>query len=389
MNIRKILKNLYLIIFVAIGIIGIASVYNWFDYYNNDKKINNEWNASLGSKFETEIASTFLFKNQLIDINGLFRRIIGQREMNEVIKLNNGYLFTTVPKTNDDVLKKYASNINKFNEYCNENGIKYLYSIAPNTLSKYDNQLPVGIEDYGNSDADKLVKYIKDYNVDVLDIREEMYKDGINQYDMMYKTDHHWTTEAGFYVYTKIEDYITNNFDCDVDARISDINFYDICKYDKWHLGTRGQRTGKYYAGIDDLDLLIPKFPTLIKNDNGDVGNMQNIVYDVDSISKRNIRSSYAYANVFDKSLNHHINISSNNNIKVLMITDSMGLAVNPFLIIGFSEFMCVQNYTLSKDLTPELISNYKPDVIINLNFIENAVTLGTIYDFNSFFEQK
>ena len=76
---------------------------------------------------------------------------------------------------------------------------------------------------------------------------------------MMYKTDHHWTTRAGFYAYCKLEDYLTQIFQCDVDSRIGDINNYNIEVYEKWHLGSNGQRTGIYFAGIDDFELIVPK----------------------------------------------------------------------------------------------------------------------------------
>ena len=51
-----------------------------------------------------------------------------------------------------------------------------------------------------------------------------MHEDGIDQYDMMYRTDHHWTTEAGFYAYGILEGYIVEKTGCNVDARVSDIN---------------------------------------------------------------------------------------------------------------------------------------------------------------------
>jgi hypothetical protein len=210
-----------------------------------------------------------------------------------------------------------------------------------------------------------------------------MYEDGIDHYDMMYKTDHHWNTEAGFYAYGILEDYIVSKTGCKVDERISNIDNYTVTKYKNWHLGSRGQRTGRYFAGIDDFDLIIPNFETQIQNNAGDVGNMQDIIINMEPLSKKEYTSRYTYDLVLENSLGHCININSENDIKILIVSDSFSKAVNPFLIMGFSEIQYVYDRDVSS-INPNYIEEYNPDIVILLYYADNAMGNGA-YTFDGF----
>ena len=164
-----------------------------------------------------------------------------------------------------------------------------------------------------------------------------------------------------------MEEYITQKLDCEVDSKISDISNYDIEKYEKWHLGSQGQRTGQYYAGIDDFDLFIPKFDTTIQH-NDQVGKMQDLVYNMEKLQKRELNQRGTYDYVFGNSLSDYKNLDCKNDKKILIMTDSMGECVNQYLIMGFGEIKTLSDYT-SEDLTAEVIQEYNPDIVILLYY--------------------
>ena len=352
-------------------------------FYINDEVDYNEWNADLGNKFETDVATTFFEKFQFININGAFKNLLGQHEMNGVVKLNNDYLLTTIGYVDDEILLDYTRSILYFKKYLDNRGTKLLYAITPYTLGKYDNQLPVGIEDYGNDNADRLLQMLSDVDVATMDFRALMHEDGIDHYKMMYKTDHHWTTEAGFYAYGKLEQYIVNETGCEVDKRISDISNYSIKTYKNWHLGTRGQRTGKYYAGIDDFDLILPNFNVNIQSDDGKIGSMQDMVINLDSLKERKVTSRYTYDRVLGGDIGHYVNLEAKNDIKILIISDSFAKAVNPYLMMGFAEINYVDDSGTS-EISPEYIENYDPDIVILLYYLQNAMS-NRAYSFSDF----
>lgn len=379
---EKIVSSVYILIFIlVIAGIGIASTSNLIKFYVDDEIDYNEWNVDLGNEFETDIASTFWEKFQLININGAIRNLLGQREMNNVIKLNNGYLMTPIGYVDDDILDEHAKDISTFKKYLDDRGTGFLYIMTPYTEGKYDSQLPEGVEDYGNDDADRLVSRIKKLNVDVIDFRETMNDDGVDHYSMMYKTDHHWTTEAGFYAYGKIEKHITDKMNCEVDSRVSDISNYTITKYKNWHLGSRGQRTGYLYAGADDFDLIVPNFETKIENDRGETGKVQELVISTKPLLNKKYTSRYTYDETFVGATDNLINLEAKNNIKILMISDSFAKAVCPYLIMGFKEIRTVYNLN-SEIVTKEYIENYDPDIVIMMHYTENAMN-DAAYNFS------
>lgn len=379
---KKISSISFLILFVLlVCCIGFFSFVRLFKFYVNDEVYYNEWTADLGNKFETDICTTFFGKTSFVDMNGAFRSLLGQKEMNGVLKLNNGYLTILMSEVDDAALENYARNLSDFNEYLDSRGTKLVYALAPCTVDKYDPQLPIGKADYSNDNADRLIGFIKDQNIDIIDFREEFHNDGLSCYDMMYKTDHHWTTNAGFYVYCKLEKYITGFSGCTVDERVSDLSQYTVTTYPEWHLGSRGQRTGRYFAGIDDFDLIIPNFETKIQQ--GDtVGNMQDLTYDLSVLENRDYTSRYTYDAV-QNSLGNYVNLESKNDIKILFITDSFGRAVSPYLMMGFHEIAYV--YDMSTNiLTPDFIETFDPDVVIAMYYLNNAL-LEDGYNFQNF----
>ena len=382
---NKIRNYAYIAVFSVIIIgLGFLSYRKLTNFYINQEKDYNEWTPDLGSKFETDIASTFFNKFGFVNLNGAVCNALNQPCMNGVVKLNNGYLLTTLPYSSDEVLRTYADSTIRFDEYLKNRGTVLVYANTPYTSSKYDPQLPIGINDYGNDNCDRFLQMLKDAGVDTIDFRETMYDDGIDQYSMMYKTDHHWTTKAGLYAYGVLEDYVVGKTGCDVDERISDIQNYTVTTYKKWHLGSRGQRTGIYYAGIDDFDLIIPNFDTSIQNGAGTVGNMQDVMINMEPLANKDYTSRYTYDSVLGGSLGHFTNLDCKNDIKVLLITDSFGKAVAPYLAMGFAQIDYVYDADVS-GVTPEFIESIDPDVVIMMYYPEFLLEGRQPFSFSGF----
>lgn len=371
---KRLSSVMYMIVFLlAVGVLGTASFAKLIHYYDTGIIENNEWTIELGSKLETDIATNFCNKFSFVNFNGAVHRLFGQQEMNGVVKLNNGYLLTTFDYEDDKKIQCNADKVIELKNYLDEKGIEFLYVIPPYTSGKYDPQLPAGISDYGNDNLDRFAKMLEDGGVETLDIREAMREDGVDHYDMMYKTDHHWTTEAGFYAYLQINDILMQKLDCEVDLKVMDFSNYSVTTYPKWHLGSRGQRTGAYFAGIDDFDLILPAFETIISNGT-ESGSFEEIVINKEPLGRKEQISRYTYDNVLGRSCANFVNHQALNDKKILMITDSFGKAVNPFLILSYGEVRT------NMDEHSE-ISDYKPDVVIIMYYIDNVLKDET-YDF-------
>ena len=389
---RKISTIAYLLVFlICIVLLGGVSFSKLVDFYVNDVVDYNEWTADLGSPFETDVATSFYQKMGFVNVNAAFRNLLLQRQMNGVVKLNNGYLISPIGWVSDE--SQYnADAVVHLKQYLDEHNISFLYVIAPYTSSKYDPQLPVGVEDFANDNLDRFSAMLQKENVDVLDLREIMHEEGIDQYEMMYRTDHHWTTKGGFYAYTKINEWLMKELNCKVDPQVSNISNYTITTYEKWHLGSNGQRTGASFAGIDDFDLITPNFETsliVMQEDSdkfGQEGSFEDIFIDRRPLEKRNPFSRYTYDDVYGAALTSCVNMRSDNDKKIVLLTDSYGRAIAPYLSISYKQL--VKLGTDVDSLTSSFIEDiYKPDVVIMCLYAGNAIGDGdyarSYYDFS------
>lgn len=351
---------LYGITFVLlIFFFGISSMVQLAHAYLTHENINNDWNPENGTRFEADLSSTFFRKNRFINTNGAIQRLLGQREMNGIVKLNNGYLFIPYERLTDEELLPRVQDAVTLKEFLDARGISFIYAITPYTSDKYDPQLPTGVEDYGNENLDRLIELLREAGIEPLDFRKTLQDDGINAYDMVYKTDHHWNTSMGFYAFSKFTGRLMNELHCSVDPQVLDLQNYTVTTYPSGHIGTRGQRTGIYYTGIDDFELITPNFETALNNGVVD-GTFEELVVSRSPFTDPDIMSRYTYDKALERSCGSFINYNSKNDKKLLVLTDSFGKAVNPYLILAFNEVR-----TLGGDIDYDYIEEYQPDAVI------------------------
>ncbi|MCR4739756.1 MAG: hypothetical protein K5886_05790 [Lachnospiraceae bacterium] len=371
----QLLPVIYFCIFV-IGI-GFLSFMNLAGHYINDEPDINEWIPESGSRFESDISNNFFAQFDFVNLNGLMARATGERELNGVLKLDNGYLTDTSPYFDDDVLNRNMNMVVAFKDYLAQRGIPLIFAVTPNTSAKYDPQIPAYYYDYGNENLDRIASVLRRGGVQVIDLRDELYTDGIDAYDMMYRTDHHWNTRMGFYAYTKICDALETQLGCEVDPVVKDIENYNIETYRKWHLGSRGQRTGKYFGGIDDFDLITPAFDTHLSTVDGEKeGQFRGLLVNTDSLQKKNltimrddVAARSTYDRVLEQSLGDFVNYNSHNDKKILVAADSFGKAVLPFLEISFARVRWEHGPVYGW-----LIDEFEPDAVVMIYDISQEV---------------
>lgn len=337
-----------------------VSIVKITQYYSDAESAKIEWKAEMGSRFEADYASNMWARYGYINLNGFISSMLDQSEMNGVVKLNNGYLTTIMEEVPQEKLDMKAIELERISRILTDKGIEFLYVCAPYSISKYDSQLPVGYEEGMNASIDDFLYRLNQTGVNYIDIREEIHNDEINQYDLWYKTDHHWTTEGGFYVFKVIEEWLESKIGLKVEQRILDESNYSKVVYPKWHLGSYGQRTGRYYAGIDDFILYEPNFETSF---NEDEVTFTETMYNYEPLQNTDYESRYTYDFVLDSAWCSKTNNMASNVKKVWFISDSMGKSVLPFIHLAFSESIV----TSAERVNSEMLEMYSPDVVILL----------------------
>ncbi len=365
-DLAKLPENILAVAFFLFLILtGYYSLKNYWDV-----RVSGVTETADGFSVENDFESNFNIllwhEDKYVEYYGLAAKLLGQPELNEVVKLKNGYLSGVEELVPEENLKRNADDLLALKQYLESRGSSLLYVQTPFKISKFDDQLPAGIADFSNQNIDTFMKYLAENGIATIDIRQTMYEEGMDQYDYFFRTDHHWTPEAGFYAYGKIADYVEENLGIPVDEQVKNLENYQIDNYEDWHLGTNGQRTGIYYGGIDDFHLISPAFDTqLINMDTQATGSYHEILIE-DAVLKEESRAVYDIA--YGNSIGHYFhNPNAANDARVLVVSDSMGKVVAPFLILSYQDV-----YTTGYDLTMEKIEEFAPDIVIYVTYPAN-----------------
>ena len=331
-----------------------------------------------------------LNKGTYININGLMANLMGQRYMNERVKLKNGHLtYVGTDPYLDTSLAAYQ--LIMLNLELSDRGKSFLFVLAPGQISKYEDLMPIGFEADFNHHSDNLIAALRFNNVPVLDLREELHKDGIINSEALFKTDHHWRPETGFWAYGKIVEHLIEIGLIDpIDSKYTDINEYNVEVYKNWFLGTAGQRTGRYFAGLDDFSIITPKFGT-------------NLSVDIPThgISKQGDFSTVGFdhtANRFDlyeaspynayghacRDYKQYINDNAPTDLSIMVIGDSHGNVAFTYLALVASSVTELDMRYYPGDFTV-FFQNADPDIVIVLVGCDGVVNPNTTHDFYSY----
>ena len=326
------------------------------------KKIDNKVNEYIGGKL------------YFVSINGYIQNILNKKIINDadknytVFKLNNSYLTFLYPKVN---VSKHAEALFNLKTLLANKNIPLIYVQVPFKIDKYNSQLPIGLYDTTNQNADDFLQII-DGKIDYIDLRDEIYKSGLNHYELFFKTDHHWKPETAFWAYTRIRNILVKNYEFNINKSFSDINNYNIKKYKNYFLGSQGKRVGLYYGGVDDISLIYPKFETdivfeipskkIFKS-----GDFTHTMFDYKQIENVDymLKNPYSTYTGGDFPLNIIKNKKSNNSKKILLIKDSFSCPLVPFLSLDCSQLHIIDLRYYREGSVIEYINNNKFDIVM------------------------
>ncbi len=325
---------------------------------------------------EDQLDQSNPLRNTFIDINGGFQRLMGKRVLEDanpqlkVHRLDNGQLTFTVEPTETDWK---AENLVSLSEWCAAQDTPLLYVQAPFKIDPADAQLPTGTSDYTNQNADALLAALEQAGVDHLDLRQEIKEQGLDHASLFYKTDSHWTTEAAFWAYTTICETLEEDYGFSIDDAVTDPANFSTTTYENIFLGSQGKRVGTLYAGVDNVNILLPKFETNLRyevpNHNfSKTGSFNETVMDYAHVKTTDYynKSPYYVYSGGDYPLSHITNLNQQNGKKILLVRDSFSCAVAPFLSLAVGQ---VDTFDLRYNDTPlkDYITESDPDIVIFL----------------------
>ena len=317
-------------------------------------------------------SNNLVWKEKYININGLFSRLTGRQECNNVILARNGMLIETVSRRNLDVM---GEKISEFSSYLDDQGIEFTFVLAPKKEDTYDEILPTGVESFANENCDKLVETLEVSNVDVLDLRPYFSDtpEQINKY--FFATDHHWTLEGAFLAYQKLTEHILLKCpESNIDMWYADMEQWEAHTVEDCFLGSHGKRVGVYFGGVDDVTWYTPTFETAMSCAVPD--KRQYYVGDFSDAVVREWRTegtNYFYSNPYavymaqDLALVQHRNGGAPSDLKVLLIKDSFGLPVEAYMSTMYQELDVIDPRYFDECSVAEYVQRTQPDMVVLL----------------------
>lgn len=346
------------------------------------------------STIEYTFNDSFPTKGLLITANGGIQRLLGARHLNDRYLLDNGHLSYTIEEYD---VTRIAENTVAFAGKLEAQGIPLIYVNAPFKIHREDKQLPVGVEDYSNENADRFLALLREQNVLTLDLRRSMEADGLDHYSLFYKTDHHWTAEAGFWAFTKIADFLQSlDPSFAPDTRITDPSAYTFTSYEGIFLGSAGRRVGPWFAGMDDLTVIEPVFDTNLRffaeSEGVDRrGSYSQTVLFPENLSGGNAFETTRYNVYCDQDYDKLILTNNSRELglavqstpkRLLVFKDSFSSVVIPFLALGYEE-LCFVDLRLFEGDVAALIADFRPDaVLVSYNIGAFEESNSNMFDF-------
>ena len=208
---------------------------------------------------ENYLGERFRGKYELLSLNGGFARLEGRTRYHDVQLLNNGMLADVNLRMADT--RAFSDNLDRFRRDLEKMGIPFLFVMAPYKVPTEENLLPPGGRDTLNAIADQALSELAERQVPFLDLRQEMSRTAEQVEKYFYRTDHHWNAEGAFLAYRRIMEALQARFP-ETKTTYTDPSLWEKSVLPDWWLGSHGREVGPLYAGLDDLDLLLPSFET-------------------------------------------------------------------------------------------------------------------------------
>lgn len=308
-------------------------------------------------------------KEGWVTLNGGVQRLLGRREVNERYRLENGQMTYIIPELD---MEPIARNTVNFARALEERDIPFLYVNLLFKVDEQDKQLPPGVEDYSNENADRFLAILRREGVDALDLRELERAEGLDHYSLFFPSDHHWTPETGLWASARIAAALAER----EPSLAADLSLMDPANYDRdvregIFLGSHGRRVGEWYIGADDLSILTPRFETRLRFSVPELelvreGSFAETMLFPEKLEQTDRMHSAAY-DVYtggEYGLLRVENLLGGNGKRLLVLQDSFSLVVIPFFSLGYERVDYLDLRLWDGDLL-SYIDETSPDMVL------------------------
>ena len=361
------------IIFMIILVLPVADTI--FHFIPEEKNTENralktlpKFNFSFLDKFPVEFdeyySDNFDFRNQFLAFNSKIKfnmfnippvhgkAFIGYDGWMYLVKDEMDlYYGNTLAKS--DELERYYDIFNYRKNFLDSIGCKYYVVIAPSKASVYPEFLPLTKrKDVAKTLTDQIVSLLDTVSgLTIIDLRSALINVKSNDIRMYHKTDNHWNEYGSYIAYEAIMDSLSVDF--------PNLNPMPVSKFNIETVEVEGMgltnMMGIYNGVYEDKIMCKPTFKRK---------------------SKKGKKRNYPVVHGFPYTSQYEIvyNVANDSLPRMLMIRDSFGATLIPFLSEHFSESVYIFD-GWHHWFNEEIVLNEKPDIYIQVvveSFIPN-----------------
>ena len=315
-------------------------------------------------------SNLLLGRMSFVELNASFNKLVGMNIISgtdSVVVMRNGCLtFEAYP-----IATEYAEESTAyFSDWLSKRNINFLYVQCPSKENPLDNQLPYGVDDNYNLNADSLIQGLSEKNVPYIDLRKNLNADFDDYYSCFFKTDHHWTPETGVWAAGVIADELNRRYDYKINTELGNLDNYNIDVYEKYCLGSQGKKTTLKYADPEDISFIYPKAETSfsVRYDNNETlyGRFEDTLLRKDVFDKIDYYNISTYSAYFHG--NHSLTTIRNNKVsngrRMVYIMDSFSASVVPYLATEVEDMLVLDLRNFNGSVT-KAIEDFGPDTVI------------------------
>jgi len=331
----------------------------------------------LISSFEQALQSNLLLRYPLIDLHGLYQRLMGRRSVEDSsgqMVLQDSYANLHFLYWEQDTAAPAAEYV-KFYYTLREMALPLLYVQLPNKVIPGYTELPKPMTNNSNLVADAFLERLAAQQLPYLDLRPRLWQSGIPYKDMFYRTDHHWQTPTAFWAAMELVAYLEESLHWELPSLSRDLKDYRQETYTGIFLGSQGRRTGRFYTGVDDFTIIYPYTDgsySLYADGYAEplwTGSFRQTFLREEHLAadKPITHGRYGTFLEYDMGLVHIINHDLQEGKRVLLIKDSFSLAMAPFLAQFFQELYLIDLRAFTQlplELLPT-IAEIAPDLVM------------------------
>lgn len=331
---------------------------------------------ALVERWTATAADDMLWREELIELDGLSRRLSGKRFVRDtdysysVIRDNHGWLqFITFAAEPRAIVKDIAT--------YQALGVPIMYIQPPTKYIDGYTEFPPTLHDKTAENVAKNFALLEEAGVPVLDLRVAAEADALDKEQMFYRTDHHWRAETAFWAVGQTVQAIADEFgyQLDADGYYTDAGNWRQVEYRQSFLGSQGRRVGRFYGGLDDFVLLSPEFATDYNVDitlyggskvESKSGDFSEAVLDMSKLSDPSVYTSRY--NVYwsaDYPVVHADNLGIDDGLTVLLIKDSYSLPYGAFLSVMVDDLYMVDLRYFDMSNLADYIKEISPDLML------------------------